>query len=137
MSFEIVKLATPPRICSSALAVTVRNTKVLFRLSSELAKECKATRGKLYALGYDAEARLLALVEDAENKCGYAAKVLTDKSVKSGRAIIEFPRVDLLARIFPEPAGIRGLKLFEKRGPGKIVFWIPEATAKAAGKEQS
>lgn len=126
MSFEIVKLSVRPRLCSSALAVTVYPTKVKFRLDSDIAKECKAKRGMLYSIAYDDKAGLIALVEDPENKSGYAAKALSDVKMKSARVVLEFPRVDLLARIFPDSGGIKGLRLFEKRGPGKIVFHVPE-----------
>ena len=126
MSFEIVKLGVEPRICPAPLAVTVEEKHVVFRLDAALAKECGAKRGTLYALGYDDKAGLVALVEDPGNKSGYAAKALTTDVKKSTRATVTFPRVDLLARIFPEPKPITALTLFEKRAPGKVVFHIPE-----------
>ena len=128
--FELVKLDAPQRICSSPLAVTVRKTTVQFRLDKDLAKECNAKRGTLYALGYDDKAGLVALVEDPQNQSGYAVKALGGDK-RSQRVTLTFPRVDLLARIFPEGGPIRPLALFAKRAPGKIVFHVPERGANA------
>ena len=84
--------------------------------------------GDLYSLFYDDGPALFALVGDPENKTGEARKLLagTNKKKESTQTlVIAFPRTDLLARIWKKEAKISGLPLFEKRGPGKIVFLSP------------
>jgi hypothetical protein len=106
---------------------------VVFRVDASLAVEANLKKGTLVSLAYDAGAGLLALVEDAGNKSGSAAKCLQDAGQKNTRVTIEMPRVDLLARVFPKVAPITGLRLFEKRGPGKIVFHAPDAKDEKGG----
>ena len=128
MNFLPVQFDSARKVCPLPLAVTVERTHVKFRISKDLVAEGKISLGDLYSIYYDDGASLFAIVGDPENKSGNAKKFLASSSKKnaSKQALnISFPRTDLLARIWKKEAKITGIPLFEKRGPGKIVFYAP------------
>ena len=128
MNFKPVSFSGARQACPLPLAITVAQTSVAFRASRELVAECKLTTGALYSLYYDDGPALFALVSDPKNESKQARKWLGNEAKSKGNAqamTITFPRSDLVARIWKKTRRISGLDLFEKRGPGKIVFHSP------------
>lgn len=138
-NFKPVSFASAKKCCMSPLAVSVGRNDVSFRLASDLVNECKIGTDDLFALCHDSDAGLFALVADPKNETGEARKMRVvggAKGGKLGRTLkVTFPRTDLLAQIWEDKAPITGLKLFDRRGPGKLVFHAPSKETKTGGVE--
>ena len=124
-SFRPVEFKSAKRSVKSPIAASVHKTcptRVVFRITAEVAKRAKIQPGMLLTPFLDPEHRALLLIEGQRPIPDSARKLYAT----TGKAIVvEFPRTDAFAQIFPGPMLAIGLDLKEC-SQGRIVAVIPK-----------
>ena len=97
-------------------------TRVNIRISSDVAKRAKLEAGMCLTPFLDEKNRALLLIEGQRPLPESARKLYKTTGIS---LIVEFPRSDAFAKLFPAPLPASGLRLAEC-SPGRIVVVIPK-----------